>query len=67
MNGLVSLFLEILFTCVVCGLFYWVIGALGTPDPMGRIARVAIIFIGSLVLLFLVFGHFGVGFHHLAL
>jgi hypothetical protein len=63
---LLSLFVEILFICVVAGLFYWVIGALGTPDPIGKIARVAIVFIASLILIYVLFGHFGGGYigHH---
>lgn len=55
----VSLFVQVLFVCVVGGLFYWVIGAVGTPDPFGRIAKVGVAFIASLAVIYLLFGHFG--------
>jgi len=57
--SLIGLFITILFICVIVALFYWVIGALGTPDPMGRIARVAIIFVGSLMVICILFNRFG--------
>lgn len=56
---LLNLFVQVLFVCVVGSLFYWVIGALGTPDPFGKIARVGVAFIASLVIIYLLFGHFG--------
>ncbi len=59
--NLVNLFIEILFICIVAGLFYWVIGALGTPDPVGKIARVAVVFVASILLVFILFHAFGGG------
>ena len=58
-------FISILLVCVVACLFYWAIGALGTPDPIARFARVGIILIAALFIIYLVFGAFGGG--HLGL
>ena len=59
--SLIGLFVTVLFICIVAVLFYWVIGALGTPDPLGRLARVAIIFIASLTVIYILFERFGGG------
>lgn len=61
MPPLIGMFVYVLFICIVAMLFYWVIGALGTPDPLGRIARVAIIFIASLMVIYVLFSRFGGG------
>jgi hypothetical protein len=58
---LISIFVEILLICVIGGLFYWAIGALGIPDPIGRIARVAVIILCSLALIYMLFGQIGGG------
>jgi hypothetical protein len=63
---MIEAFVGILLICVVAGLFYWAIGALGTPDPIARFARVGIILIAALFIIYLVFsvlggGHMGWG------
>ena len=43
----------------------FLIGALGTPDPLGKIARVAIVFIASLIVVVMLYERFAGG--HIAL
>ena len=62
MSGIIGLFIAMLFICVVASLFYWVIGALKTPDPLGNIARVGIIFVASLIVLLMLYHRFGGGY-----
>jgi hypothetical protein len=62
---MIETFIALLLICVVAGLFYWAIGALGTPDPIARFARVGIVLIAALFIIYLVFGAFGHG--HLGL
>lgn len=36
-----TLLLGLLFACIVCGLFYWIVSLLPIPSPFKRIAQVA--------------------------
>lgn len=51
-ESLVSLLILVLIVGVVVGLALWAIGELGVPDPFARIARVLIVVIACLIVIF---------------
>jgi len=58
-----SLLITILVICVIFSLVWWILTQLPLPDPFGRIARVVVVVIGCLVLINLLMGLTGAGFH----
>jgi hypothetical protein len=46
--------------CACAALAYWAIDKLGTPDPINRIVKVAVVIIAVLLIIGLIAGLFGV-------
>jgi hypothetical protein len=58
---MLSVLIQIVVICIVCGLLYWVLLQLPLPDPFGRIAQVCILVIGVLLVVLALLGLIGVG------
>lgn len=53
---MISLLIYILILCIVCGFIYWAISLLPLPEPFGMIARVAVLVICVIALLYVLLG-----------
>ena len=58
---MLSTLVYIVVICIVMGLLYWVVLQLPLPDPFGRIASVAILVIGVLLIVLALLGLVNVG------
>jgi uncharacterized membrane protein len=50
----------LLVVLIVVGLVYWVIDAVGVPQPLNRFAKVAVIVIGVIAVIMILLGAVGV-------
>jgi len=50
-GSVIVLFVWLVAICVLAWLAYWVISQFGPPEPVGRIARVAIVVVAVILLI----------------
>ena len=53
-------FVYVLVVCAVAALVYWAADALGTPEPINRIVKVAVVVIAVIVIIAVVLNLFGI-------
>ena len=58
-NALVSIVIYLLVIGAICGLLWWVIGFVGTPEPFARIARGIVAVVAVLMLIGLLLSFVG--------
>jgi len=55
---MINLFVTLIVIALVCGIFWWAVGALPfIPPPLGQGLRVAIVVVGALYMLSVFLGH----------
>ena len=53
---MIGLLVYIVIICIVIGLAYWLIDALPVPQPINRFAKILIIVIGVIALIYVLMG-----------
>lgn len=53
---MISLLIHVLVLCIVIGLVWWLISQLPIPEPFGQFARIVIVVIGCVALIYLPLG-----------
>jgi len=56
LTTLVYLVLYLIVVGLICGLLLWLIDAVGVPQPFHKFARIAVIVIGVLIVIFILLG-----------
>lgn len=53
---MINILITVLVVCLVVGLIYYVVDALSVPEPLNKIAKVASIVIGCLIIILALLG-----------
>ena len=56
---MIELLISLVVFCLIFGLIWWILGELPLPEPFGRIARVVVVVIGCIVLIYFLLGFVG--------
>jgi hypothetical protein len=57
---MVNVLITVLVVCLIVGLIYYVVDALGVPDPLNKVAKVIAVVVGCLIIIMLLLGLAGV-------
>jgi hypothetical protein len=56
---MVNILITVLVVCLLVGLIYYVVDALGVPDPLNKGAKVVAVVVGILIIIFALLGMAG--------
>ena len=62
---MIDLLITLLILVIIAGIFFWLIGALGLPEPWGRAAQIIAVLICLVVLVSVIFGGYSLPHLHL--
>jgi hypothetical protein len=57
---MIGALITVLIIAVLAGLFYWVIDAIGVPQPINKFAKIAIVVIAVIALVYVLMGLGGI-------
>ena len=61
---MISLLVYVLVMCIVFGLIWWILSVIPLPAPFGQVARVVVVVIFCIILIYMLLGLAGTGFPH---
>jgi hypothetical protein len=56
---MVNVLITVLVVCLIVGLIYYVVDAMGVPDPLNKAAKVVAVVVGCLIIILMLLGMAG--------